>query len=120
MNIKVSTEGYEILTSGSVFIQKNKTLEFNIEDLIYRISFENDKKRAGETTDEIDNEYKIMNIKFYLDNDVLSTSTGFVNIGYVNKLTIYINLTINGSFANGGKAVQYTLAKKEGRRDGNQ
>lgn len=113
MDIKVITEGHEVLTSGTVFIQKNKFLELNIGRLIYRLYFENNKNRNGEISNEIDEKSRTMKLTFYLDSNVISTSTGFINIGCIEGADIYINLIINGNFTNEGKIIQYTIAKKE-------
>lgn len=39
MEVKVSTEGYEILSSGSVIVPSNEYIQFNIEEFKFRFLF---------------------------------------------------------------------------------
>ncbi len=49
-NITIKVSDYKVISSGSIIIPKSKELWFQIEDLLFAISFENENDENGNPT----------------------------------------------------------------------
>ena len=102
--IKLSTENYDIIDSGSVVLQMGEYLEFQIENLKFRIVFIDEPKeegvvREGRISTSIENKEDANNayfkISFYNQNTAFFSSTAnFAQLAIIDGKPLKLKFSI--------------------------
>lgn len=103
MDIKISTQNYEVISSGSIIVPSGEFVEFQIETLKFRIQFEqepndsNGNAQPGRINAHLvgTGEDAYMLITFYNQNSALfSSMSDFANLGIVHNRNLSLKFAI--------------------------
>jgi len=103
MEIKIVSNDLEIISSGSVIIPENKYIEFQIDNLRFRIVFGEERDEKGNYTNgriasELKNsglENEFLQITMYNQNDAFfSSMKEMMNLATLDGKTIYLKFSI--------------------------
>ena len=120
--MKITTSNYEILDTGSIVLPDNEYLEFEIESLKFRITFneecegENkDQSRiTGQLVQEVSGSYFSMRIINY--NSLFSTPIQLLEMGTVGGKKLFLNFSVvplSSSDNNKTRVFHYTWYKSK-------
>ena len=99
MNIKVSTERFDIISSGSVIIPANDYVEFEIENLRFRINMiQNDNEAIQgtiQTNLEQDDRGQCMIISLVnFSTSFFATPNQELRLAYLNRKDLYLRFSL--------------------------
>ena len=122
--MKITTSNYEILDTGSIVLPYNEYLEFEIESLKYRISFneecESENKDQSRITGQIVQEEggSYFSLKVINYNSLFSTPIQLLEMGTIDGKKLFLNFSViplSGSENNNNKTrvFHYTWYKSK-------
>ena len=96
-DVKISTDRYEILSSGCIIIPSLESLMFEFEGLRFKISFLAEDSSAPKFVSNVDRDDKgdFLSILMYgFENSFLLSSNKEIHVGYLENKPLYLKFSV--------------------------
>lgn len=115
-DFKISTDRYEILSSGCIIVPSLESLMFEFESLRFKISFLTDDSNTPKYVSNVEKDDKgeLLSILLYgFENSFLLSSNKEIHVSYINKRPLYLKFSVisinqNGADNSEDKIFYYT------------